>query len=699
MRRIMKLCAPAAFLGLMAAALVFAGLLVERYERRFDVTATADHRLSERTRLVLSELRGDWRLVLAVDASTLAGDRFRRLRDVLETFAAAESLDGAAIEPVVLDLSDPRGATGYRELIEDLAESERGRIEAQRERVEAVVEELERIARAAPRISSELGAIATAIDERVPSAEANRTFFLQQAAAVRGIGEDTGPVVEAVRQRLDPEQAPGVGSIQISRPDLASAALSQPTDAVLAQIGTLARELARFGGSAAVPTELRERTLVLAGEVGQFRDRFAQLADAIARMPRPDVLRIADALASGEAMIVAGPAGVTAIDLAALLPDGAALEALGLRAADARQRAEELIATAIGSLVLAEPPIVVLVHGETQRFLGRAPVFERGRERLGLRGIDVVEWPATVERERPSLTDFDPAGTRPVVYLTLAPDGTAAAGAGSAGAERLRTWADALIDVVESGDPLLLTLNPSVLPSFGDADPQNEVLSAFGLRAGTDRPMLGERREAGDRVVLTDLETIAADSNHPLGRAVSGQRLLLPWPVGIEGEGAAVVRTTPADGLWFEDEWLGLWRTPRNQRALLESPPEFDQGSDDLVTDSTLVVAAQRELDGELARLVAVGSNAWHIDQVVGQAALIDGRAVPFYPGNLELLEAAVYWLAGQETLIAPSARAGTSPTIRIVDAQHLSLIRWSLALGPAMLVLLVGLAWRWARG
>jgi hypothetical protein len=98
-------------------------------------------------------------------------------------------------------------------------------------------------------------------------------------------------------------------------------------------------------------------------------------------------------------------------------------------------------------------------------------------------------------------------------------------------------------------------------------------------------------------------------------------------------------------------------------------------------------------------RLVVIGSNSWFTDQVMGEAASVDGRIVPANPGNLELMEASIYWLAGQDDAIAQSATARAVPLIRSLDPGMLSLLRWLAIAGLPGAVLALGVAWRLARG
>ena len=77
----------------------------------------------------------------------------------------------------------------------------------------------------------------------------------------------------------------------------------------------------------------------------------------------------------------------------------------------------------------------------------------------------------------------------------------------------------------------------------------------------------------------------------------------------------------------------------------------------------------------------------------------VDGRITPTYPGNAELLEAAVYWLARQDHLIGKSATAQASPLVQMLSPSQLRVINLMLIVVLPLLVLVTGIVWRIARG
>jgi hypothetical protein len=128
---------------------------------------------------------------------------------------------------------------------------------------------------------------------------------------------------------------------------------------------------------------------------------------------------------------------------------------------------------------------------------------------------------------------------------------------------------------------------------------------------------------------------------------------------------------------------------PDAQREQL-APPAFANAP------GQWVVAAASEKASQ--RIVVVGSNDWAIDPVTQQGRVVDGRPVLQSPGNLELLDASVHWLAKQDALIAQSASATVAPMVRAIDDSALRSVRIATIAGLPVLVLVTGLVVRLLR-
>ncbi|HRQ74257.1 MAG TPA: hypothetical protein PLU35_14640, partial [Phycisphaerales bacterium] len=542
-----------------------------------------------------------------------------------------------------------------------------------------------------------LAHVASLIEPTTDADANNRRFFEERSAVARLAARQLRDAARRASAAVTPPQG---GGVALPRPDEAAPILADALAERADELVAIAQESARFavGGS---PPAATDAARPIAGAIVPQRDHAASTADALRRLPRPGVLRVAGALESAEALLAIGPpgGGIAAVEAASLLAPGES----AVRA-DTRARAQELVAGALAALVEPARPVVVIVHGEGTRFTRTLPVFTHAIERLERRGIDVLEWAPVLEQDPPHVTDRDRIGQRPVVYVVISPDSSASSRtpADKPGAERAATLGRALERLADDGMPILLSLNPSVMPTYGQSDPVASVLARFGLEALSGTPILRDEALPTGRVVLTDHLVIPTGGEHPIGAAVRNLGVALVWPVALRrtdaGTGATVTELMHLDaerGAWRESQWLRLWQTPRAQRPYLPDPPAFDEARDH--RDGPWLVAAACER-GPL-RLVVVSSNNWHVDQVAFERREAEGRLVPAYPGNAELLEASVWWLAGQESLIARSAEARSTPRIRPLADRYLLALRWALAAGVPVLVLILGAVWRGVRG
>jgi hypothetical protein len=94
-----------------------------------------------------------------------------------------------------------------------------------------------------------------------------------------------------------------------------------------------------------------------------------------------------------------------------------------------------------------------------------------------------------------------------------------------------------------------------------------------------------------------------------------------------------------------------------------------------------------------------VGSNGWFFDGATQRGAKIDGRMAPLNPGNSELFDACISWLAHQDDLIAQSPTARTLPVVMPMEEKRLLVLRLAVVIGLPLLVLVVGGLYRLVRG
>jgi len=105
---------------------------------------------------------------------------------------------------------------------------------------------------------------------------------------------------------------------------------------------------------------------------------------------------------------------------------------------------------------------------------------------------------------------------------------------------------------------------------------------------------------------------------------------------------------------------------------------------------------SENEITGQ--RAVVVASQIWFADLFTQQQTQVEGRNIWVNPGNMELLESSLYWLAGLDEFIAPSPHTLDIPRIKPLTSTQLSLIRWTLIVILPMLTLLIGIALRFLK-
>jgi len=677
----------AAFVTATGSAAIFAGVLTNNHHFRIDVTATSAHKLSPRAKNMVSALPGQTRIVLALNQTETDRLALDLVADVLDTYdRASESLSAQ-----IIDLSTPEGSDQITALISDLREREADSIAQNTQILAQVSQSISDSATLLLETSPGLESIRDAIDPSSENASTNRAFFQQRATLVRLGSQDLATAAGVLDTELD-----------------SSLAL---INAQLLQLESLRSQLATFAQAPEIAPLARASSKSLGNTLDPIIDELAVAADRLTRITPIDADRVETVLQTGEALIIIGPPelGIAAVDLEALLPSAKILQDAGISPAGViGPRAQELIATAMGQLVIQSHPIVVFVHvANPGELFGTSNLLTKVISRFKQRGIDAVEWAALHETDRPSLSTLDPLGQRPLVYIFLAADSTTGGGdTGITGARRALSLAQIAEQLIGAGESVLVSITPSIFGSIGDTDPLVSALDPFGIIPDPSRTLLTQRLQATNRT--TDPATViipAVNSDteiHPIGQAVSGLSTMLPWSVPITIDPRVGIETlqilthTGSQDLWAERDWLKLWSTPAQSRQYLRDQPIFDE-SKDLRRDRWILAAgAERNQSNETQRIIVVGSNSWIYDALTfSQGHLVDGRITTAFPGNLAILESSIAWLAGLDDLIAPGIQARPIATIRPMTPSDLSTFRWILLAGVPGLVITLGIGSR----
>lgn len=699
----------AGFLAATGASALLLGVLAHDWRARVDITSTGTHRLSPRALAMLDLIDAPTELVFAVDLGGADRRAVDLVVDVLESYDRAS--DPLTLR--VIDLGSPAGIEQTDELLAVLAAREQDRAARVRDTIRSTAEQARALAAEMEPLARALEAVRDAIGASDPGAATNRAYFDQRSGLIRLGARTLTEQADALASALDDPTGPaGLPATDAVLPQATGVLGAQR-----AQLADLTDQTRAFGVSEVAGPNAGPLARAAADRAEQLRNDAAVAFERLERLPRLDTLRVARALETGESLLVIGPPeqGVAAVDLEALMPSTEMLERAGFSAAGViGPRAQELVATAIGRLVRPYRPIVVFTHAHPAGALGaEGGAFTRVRERLREREIDSVEWAALEQVEPPDLARIDPGGLRPVVFAVISPDSTAgSAGGRLTGAQRAKELAAVVQRLIDAGEPVLLSLNPSVYPTYGDTDPLAVLAKPFGITAQTGMTLLrnttGQANAATPGGLPADWLTVVVPpgGDHPIASAIRGLRTLAPWAAPLELTQTPGVTARPLleligdDQTWAESRWLRLWSTPANARAMLTEQPRYDASEDTRRDRWIIAAAAERANSFGKSRLIVVGSNSWSSDSAVASAVqMVDGRVTNRFPGNDVMLDGAINWLAGLDELIAPSADARPVATVKPLAPSQLSTIRWVLlGLVPA-LILLAGGAWRGLRG
>jgi hypothetical protein len=702
----------------VTASLVVANVVSNRYKSRVDVTHSGNQRLAPRTQRMLDHLSQPYKVVVAADMKTIDLRSRERVKDVLTEM----NRSSPKLEFQFLDTGSVPGLDQYKRLLRDLVARDSNLIKDQTNSIElAGGASLALASYFNDTLAPALMEIQTGISPGTQQGQTNRAYFEQAAAGARLLAKD----LTAANNKASDDLKSRLDDISIPATDKAAISLSGILSTSVDELDSLAKQLHTFVDSKVAPGPPSDLARPLIPAVEQRRDQTAVVLESLRKLKRLDLLRIVEALRSANAALVIGPqdVGLSAVDLETLMPSTAWLDATGTGKADLHRRAEELVGTAISALVNPVRPIVVVVHGEQHAFFDHPEVFRQTIAQLAqnaqFRGMDVIEWAVMVQPEPPRLKLLNADGKRPVVYVNLPPDSSSSSTTQGAptGVQRATKLAEVMTGLVTSGKSVLLSVSPSVLPTYGQADPITPALARFGLAADSGRPIMTDRTLPQGRMVNSDQFALPEESTSLMGGAIRGLPMLMPWPVALfekPVDGKVRLSTThlysiPAgESTWAESQWLGFWQVPENQRALIKDLPQFDKDRDSRWPEGRpsgkqtwlLAAAVERsEVGVQPQRMVVVGANWWFFDRVTQPQVSVEGSTGAVHPGNAELFDSSIYWLASQDDLIAQSPTAQAFAIIQPMETKVLSGLRLTTILGMPLGVLLLGLLYRLVRG
>ncbi len=685
-------------MGATLLAVIMANLAATNANTRFDLTFTGTHNLSPRTTQLLERLAPGYQIILAVDRTGVDQRCFDAVVDLVNQMADESS----AIESRVIDVNSAAGRTQFDALIESLHAREKPLIDQQVSEFTTALQQWSAISNALRSAADDIAQLGQAVPNNRSDSQDIRSFMSQRSTLSNLLADQLDQVNAAVSSALTEDTRSTTDTATLR--DRVVPELNK----IVTQLTPVEAQLARFGVTDAMPESLRVPATTISRSINGSLDTLRITIDALVRFRRPSVFRIETALATGEACLVIGPteSELTGIDRESIIPS---IATTAQPPAEAARQAEDMLTIALASVSAHDKPILVMLHAEVEPFVKTTPAFEQFIERNQLRGIDVVEWPLISSPQHPALEPIDPSGQRPVVYFAIAPNSAAASVRGDealAGARRASTLGAALTKLIDEGANIALNINPSVFPTFGDVDPIAAAVRPFGITPLTGSPLVLSQLDGnGSRRTRTAADAVGPGGAQPLADALTGLSARILWPIVIDAPQTPGVETYPvlqiAGGTdrWLESQWIGLW-----QEAATNTTPvsaQFDPARDVRRDDYIVAQAAERANPRGTGRqrLLCIGSNAWALDRVAQERAQLDGRLVPLHPGNLELIDASVFWLAGQDDMIARGASTASSPTVAQLTPVQRTRMAWLILAGLPFGVLACGIGYRILRG
>ncbi|MBL8760724.1 MAG: hypothetical protein JNL50_05410, partial [Phycisphaerae bacterium] len=220
-------------LACATSSLIMANILGEHFSRRYDVTATGEHKLSARTSALLGALTHDHRLVVAADLSRIGARARERVVDVMDQLRRATP----RVTSDVIDTSRADGPRALDGLVRQLADAEHDTLRAQLNTINSAAGAMKTLAAF---LDKELAPEMERLRQATPAdKELFRTFFEQRAAAARLASQDLTHAIEGLSEPLSAT----IGGVPVPATDKAARRIRDAYKPTSDQLTELVRQL------------------------------------------------------------------------------------------------------------------------------------------------------------------------------------------------------------------------------------------------------------------------------------------------------------------------------------------------------------------------------------------------------------------------------------------------------------------------
>jgi ABC-type transport system involved in multi-copper enzyme maturation permease subunit len=601
---------------------------------RIDATGSRAYTLSDQSKNLLSTLENPWKIVVLLDESKVSRSVLRQIDEVLRRYQ--DGTDLLRVERI--NPANPDSIEQYDEVLRDLITLYGDELTRAEIAIQNGISSFKELMLFASSVSTWAESAAT-----ISSTSKEQETLHALASSLVLIGNDGGLILKEVEKAMKVDSGQPLPRIAFAR------------DILVAANGQWSQELAEVAWWLS-----KGRSNVIsstcASKVESFENMAKKLAsadDRLRRLGKLELGQLAMQLASGEGAIIMSPTRALMIPANMIFPRGFVNQ--NSIAADQRFRGEHIISSAMRSLQSSLQPTVVFVHSEEESLLRQRPNnvdLWAARGLLETSRFRVLQW-VPFDGSRPDV------GNGPVVWVVIPPSSRA----GLTPSPRERSLLDAAAGLLAGNEPVMLNLQPSLLPRYGQNDPWAELAKTIGITVDTEKVVVEQVAVGPNQLDVKKSQMISdMHSNHLISRAVQGRQIFLPFPMQLTG-GEALISIEPSEDRWMESQW----------------EIELLNNSGKIALDEKVQVAAAVEHHGG-ARAIVIGSGGWMLTWAADRAMSLGGDQVAMInPGNSELLLASVEWLSGLDDWIA-AGPIGKQST-RVQDLSDSMYLVWSAIL------------------
>jgi hypothetical protein len=679
-------------MAVATAIVILLNVIVDRGYRRlpgrakgilhYDVTATRQYSLSPQTLKILGELEGEYKLINLYSTTNLRLE-VQRVRDLVAEYGLySNNITVEYIDPVYDPAKTDRLLTQILLRYEDqLAQSSKA-IDKGRATLRGVVEDTKNIMPSLQQAQK---------DPTLGDGQLKKDITLV-ISHLRRLESDIEAIEAAIAFEIDQP----LPAYKTAKDDYLSTFLQNKNSGILLPVIEKLKGAIKLDST---PPGVKNELLIVVEGLESASGRIGAALDVLQQAEAVDSYeQVRNAIASMNVLIVLGPRQVRVVPLNSMfraLND----EQVQLGGQpDFGFLGEELLTGALLSISMPHQPLVVFVSTGQQSPIGPRGSHEHVAHRLRVSNFEVTQW-SPVPRPGPYGQPIAP-GPAPtpkpgqkavwIVLPTPPPDPQNPMAAMNNPAPQ--QVAATVIQRLAAGDAAMFTLGYNPTAQFGQIDPIAQLLDTWGITALQDRIII-KQMQMGDRQTraVAQFNVDRWQDDRLVTAGLLGMRAHFGIPQYGKFVCPLVIGTMPQIShhalielrehrMWTLSDFYSLQQIREAKFDEAESQEQYVIG-----------VTAQRDEQ----RLMVVSAPGWASDGITTYGMAGPGTAEysgAAFPGNGELFVNSVFWLAGQDQMIAATAHSQDIRRIAPISDAALTVWRWVLLAGLPAAILAIGL-------